>query len=262
MTEQARDDSTANPKLGEEIAMRIERDIIARGWPVGQLFATEVELLEKYGVSRGVLREAIRLLEHDRVARSRRGRGGGLMVTEPDAHSAARSLALFLQYQGATVTDLFEARKLIEGNAVELAASRIDSDGADLLRAALSRERYYVADLEAKKPGGRKSPGFHDVHVLIGQLSGNPVISVFNDVSARMFGELLTSWAAGQGVTDIRHASAEGSHVHERIVEAIIKGDGATARRRMLRHLDAQEKFFLSADWSRFESWLPLRHGS
>jgi DNA-binding FadR family transcriptional regulator len=262
MTERARDDSTANLKLGEEIAMQIERDIIARGWPVGQLLATEVELLEKYGVSRGVLREAIRLLEHHRVARSRRGRGGGLIVTEPDAYSAARSLALLLQYQGATIGDLFEARKLVEGNAVELAARRLDRDGAERLREALSRERFHAADLEAKKPGGPRSPGFHDVHVLIGQLSGNPVISLFGDVSARMFGELLASWAAGQGVTDIRDASAEGSRVHERIVEAIIAGDGETARRRMLRHLDAQEKFFLSADWSRFESWLPLSQGA
>ncbi|WP_138733732.1 FadR/GntR family transcriptional regulator [Modestobacter excelsi] len=252
------DERSHDLKLGEEIAMRIERDIVARGWPVGELFATEAELLETYGVSRGVLREAIRLLEHHRVARSRRGRGGGLMVTEPDSYSAVRSLALLLQYQGASIADLFEARKSIEVTAVELAASRIDPAGAARLREAVSSEQQYADDLERRQVGGPRSPGFHDVHVLIAELSGNPMIRLFGDVSARMFSDLLFTWAAGHGAEEIRDASAEGSHVHERIVEAIIAGDAEVARRRMLRHLDAQERFFLSADWSRFESWLPL----
>jgi DNA-binding FadR family transcriptional regulator len=261
MGDRIRDERDENLKLGEETAMLIERDIVARGWPVGELLATEVELLDTYGVSRGVLREAIRLLEHHRVAQSRRGRGGGLVVTAPDSYSAVRSLSLLLQFEGATIADLFEARKSIEATAVELAAMRIDDAGRMRLREALSREQEYSEVLESKEPGGPRSPGFHDVHALIGELSGNPMIRLFSDVSARMFSDLLFTWAKGQEAEEIREASAEGSHVHARIIDAIIAGDAEAARRRMLRHLDAQEAFFLSADWSRFESWLPLARG-
>jgi DNA-binding FadR family transcriptional regulator len=261
MEDRIRFDRDDNLKLGEEIALQIERDIVSRGWPVGELFATEVELLETYDVSRGVLREAIRLLEHHRVAQSRRGRGGGLIVTAPDSYSAVRSLALLLQFEGATIADLFEARKSIESTAVELAATRVDDRARLRLREALSHEQEYADILETQEPGGPRSPGFQDFHVLIAELSGNPMIRLFGEVSARVFSDLLFTWAQGHGAEEIRQASAEGSHVHERIVSAIVDGDAALARRRMLKHLDAQQAFFESADWSRFESWLPLAHG-
>src|SRR6202043_3013780 len=66
------------------VATRIRHDIIAAGWPVGSVLASEPELLERYGVSRPVLREAGRILESQRVARMRRGPRGGLVVLEPD----------------------------------------------------------------------------------------------------------------------------------------------------------------------------------
>jgi len=50
----------ANPKLAAQTARRIEDDIIAAHWPVGQVLGSEAQLMERYDVSRAVLREAIR----------------------------------------------------------------------------------------------------------------------------------------------------------------------------------------------------------
>src|ERR1700722_20641397 len=74
----------ASPKLAEKVASDIEREILAAGWPVGAIVGSEKELLDKHGVSRAVLREAIRLLEHHMIATLRSGPGGGLIVTAPD----------------------------------------------------------------------------------------------------------------------------------------------------------------------------------
>ena len=71
--------------LAAEIARGIEAEVIATGWPVGAALGSEASLQRHYGVSRSVLREAVRLVEHHQVARMRRGPGGGLIVTEPDA---------------------------------------------------------------------------------------------------------------------------------------------------------------------------------
>src|SRR5438067_13885634 len=65
-------------KLGVVVARQIEAEILDRGFPVGEVVGSEAGLIERYGVSRAVLREAIRLLEHRNVAAMRRGPGGGL----------------------------------------------------------------------------------------------------------------------------------------------------------------------------------------
>ena len=71
-------------KLARRAAEQIIADIIELGWPVGHILGSEAELLDRYAVSRAVLREAVRLMEHQHVARMRRGRGGGLVIDEPD----------------------------------------------------------------------------------------------------------------------------------------------------------------------------------
>src|SRR5690349_11753302 len=56
-------------KAAEALARRIQAEVIADGWHVGAYLGSEPDLLARYDVSRSVLREAIRLLEHNSVAR-------------------------------------------------------------------------------------------------------------------------------------------------------------------------------------------------
>ena len=72
------------------VADRILGDIAEEGWPEGEVVGSEAELLERYGVSRAVFREAVRLLEHLQVARMRRGPGGGLVVLDADGRLGHR----------------------------------------------------------------------------------------------------------------------------------------------------------------------------
>jgi DNA-binding FadR family transcriptional regulator len=118
--------SIAVPKKGkraEIIARELEDEIIAKGWPVGEVLGSESEFIERLGISRSVFREAVRLLEHHYVASIRRGPGGALVVTAPQPLATARVMALTLEYMGATAEDLFEARSALELKCVELASA-------------------------------------------------------------------------------------------------------------------------------------------
>src|SRR6201999_1943236 len=70
-------------KRASKVADRIIKDVIADDWQVGQILGSEADLVPRDPVSRAVFREAVRLVEHQQVARTRRGPGGGLVVTEP-----------------------------------------------------------------------------------------------------------------------------------------------------------------------------------
>jgi DNA-binding FadR family transcriptional regulator len=208
-------------KLGERVAEMLERRIIEQGWPVGHVLGSETDLLGELGISRAVLREAVRVLEHHGVAEMRRGPGGGLVVTVPDAGAAVRASALMLEYTGATPQQIFEARSALELKCVELATERIDEEGIGRLRGILAAEE------ETQREGGL---GSHGLHTLLAELTGNPAFVLFIRV--------LTDLTAGTGRGERTPAAAAEVRVaHDKIAEAVISGDTALARHRMQTHL-------------------------
>ena len=209
-------------KLGERIAERLERRIIEQGWPVGHVMGSEPDLLAELGISRAVLREAVRVLEHHGVATMRRGPGGGLVVTVPDAGAAVRASALMLEYHNATPQQIFEARSALELKCVELAAERIDEDGIARLRRTLALEE------ETQRQG---EVGSHGLHTLLAELAGNPAFGLFIGVLTDL---TTTGTSRDERATG---AAAAVRVAHDKIAEAVISGDVAVARHRMQVHL-------------------------
>src|ERR1700683_2857044 len=106
-------------KRASKVADQIIKDVIAGGWPVGQVLGSEAELLERYQVSRAVFREAVRLVEHQQVARPRRGPSGGRMITEPTVGAVIDAAVLYLCRVEARLDEVFEARMVLEDLASE-----------------------------------------------------------------------------------------------------------------------------------------------
>jgi len=224
-------------KLATRVAARIEAEIVRRGWPAGQSLGSEVDLREQYQVSRAVLREALRLVEHHHLARMQRGPGGGLLVVTPDPGPATRASVIYLEYLGASVDDVLATRLLLEPLAAALAAERITEDGIALLRGALAAQATRAA--QGERAGGHpRQMWSHDpLHVVLGELSGNPVLRLFIDVLTR-----LTSRYAHQArqlsAGELTAALDGCQRWHAAIVEAVIAGDAARAQTRMTDYLD------------------------
>jgi DNA-binding FadR family transcriptional regulator len=172
-----RSDDPAVGKLAAQVARRIEAEVVQRGWPVDESLGSEPALRARHGVSRSVLREAVRLVEHHQVARMRRGPNGGLFVMAPDAGPAARAMVIYLDYVGTSVDDLMEARRLLEPLAAGLAAQHITEDGIALVRRTVDAET--ITD----EPDNRT---VETLHVVLGELSDNPVLRLFIDVLIRL----------------------------------------------------------------------------
>ncbi|WP_428341758.1 FadR/GntR family transcriptional regulator [Mycobacterium sp.] len=206
-------------KRASQIARRIEADIIRRGWPVGQSLGSEQALQQHYQVSRSVLREAVRLVEHHRVARMRRGPNGGLLVCEPDAAPATHAIIIYLEYLGTTVDDLLNARLLFEPLAASRAALSIDETGIDRLRAVLRAEQDRRPDLATPND---------EFHGALAEQSKNPVLQLFIDILIRLtvrYAEDSRLDSAGDAVEAIEHRRRD----HSAIVDAVIAGDAARA---------------------------------
>ncbi|MDV6271491.1 MULTISPECIES: FadR/GntR family transcriptional regulator [Rhodococcus] len=229
--------SAGPEKLASQVARQLEDEIIVRKWPVGEVLGSEPELLERFGVSRSVLREAIRLLEHHSVARMRSGPGGGLVVCAPNASASMRALVIYLEYIGVSVEDLLHARLLLEPLAARLAAGAITEDGIDRLRSIVGKEQEQIGD-----PNWSFDDEFH---ILLGSLSGNAVLQLFIEVVMLLTSRYIRAW----GPTS-REAGAAAKAVaiarHVQIVDAVIAGDAAASESQLSAHLEEIEEWMLA----------------
>jgi DNA-binding FadR family transcriptional regulator len=209
------------------VARAIEDRIIELGWPVGRLIGSEQSLMAEHDASRGVLREAVRLLEHHGTARMRRGPGGGLVIQAPTPYAVRRASSLLLQYQQAGLTELMEARAALELSCLDVVAERIKDPEVSA---------HLIETLESEaNPASRDSASFH--HELAA-LSGNPALRLFTQTLLEIHGE---SVPRHRRPCDPEPAllDPDASHrAHQRIYEALVVGDLPLARKQLSAHLD------------------------
>jgi DNA-binding FadR family transcriptional regulator len=222
-------------KLAARTARAIEDEVIAAGWPVGTMIGSENELIERYGVSRAVFREAIRLVEHHRVAVMRRGRSGGLTVIAPNAQAAVGAAVVYLEYTGTTVDDFLRVRSLLEPPAAAEAAKHISEADIGRLRAAAEEPTAEPAD-------GRVPSAYGTLHITLAELSGNPALQLFVEVLT----QLTDRYAKVRRATKADRVAAahEVDRAHRALTDAVVAGDAATAQHYMSVHLDALSEWF------------------
>jgi DNA-binding FadR family transcriptional regulator len=215
----------AGHKLAEGVARAIYRGVVIDHMEPGQLLGSEPELMEQYGVSRAVFREAVRLLEHHQVAMMRRGPGGGLFVTAPSSGAVADVLAIYLARQGTGLASLAEVRMRLEVALVDLVIDRLDADGVASLDDSL----------EVEEGDEHADVAIHNLHANMARLAGNHVLELIALVLIR-----LTRFRQYRKmtVTESEGIRVEVNRIHLGIARAIQSGDRELARRRVAKHLD------------------------
>lgn len=216
-------------KLATTVARRMVGDVIDRGWPVGEVLGSEPELIGRYGVSRAVFREAVRLVENQQVARMRRGPGGGLVVMEPTVATIIDAAVLYLYRVNATLDEVFEARLVLEEIVTELATIRLDEADVSSLRALI--------DIEAKGD----VTDHRAVHALLASITRNPALELFVDILNRVPLLYFRDAAAFAPAT-----LSDSQRAHARIAAAVTAGDAGLARHRMRKHLQAEADYLRS----------------
>lgn len=114
------------PKTAEVVAQAIRSQIVRGEIHEGEALPSETDLMANFGVSRPSLREAFRILESEQLIEVRRGSRGGAVAVRPNVSVAARYLALLMQFDGVMLSDVFQARALIEPLALRLLAKQED----------------------------------------------------------------------------------------------------------------------------------------
>jgi GntR family transcriptional regulator, transcriptional repressor for pyruvate dehydrogenase complex len=158
------------PKASELIADAIRGEIARGAIRPDSPLPNETELMAHFRVARPTVREALRILEAERLIEIVRGARGGARVRQPDIRAASGHCALLLQLQGATIADVYEVRLMLEPAAARLAAERAPRAAADALAAVIAEEERIV---DRQQSLAAHAMRFQETLV---NLSGNPAL--------------------------------------------------------------------------------------
>ncbi len=129
----------SSPKIAQVIAADIRMKIVRGELAAGENLPPEARLGELYDVSRPTIREAVRILESERLLHVRRGGRDGAVVQAPDVEANAQSIATLLQYRKTTVADAWEAWSSLECVAIAELVRRAGDTDLSTLRAIVAR---------------------------------------------------------------------------------------------------------------------------
>ncbi|MBI1203562.1 MAG: FCD domain-containing protein [Rhodopseudomonas sp.] len=224
-------------KLSNGIYQRIFEAILAGEFAVNARLPSEIDLAQRFGASRPVVREALARLRDDGIIVSRQG-SGSYVKRRPD-----NAVLRFVPVGSiADIQRCFEFRAGLEGAAAALAAERRDADDLGEIEAAFDA-------LEASVREGRLGVDADErFHIAIAKATHNDYyVSVQTSLHAHIvFGmNLLRNLSLLRTAQRLRLVQNE----HRAIVDAITASEPQAARIAMQTHIDnARRRMFDGAD--------------
>lgn len=206
----------------DELTSHLAQKITSGEYQPGALLPSERALSEEYGLSRSMVREALRALAERRMIDVLPGRGS--RVREATVADAVERLQEIVDHTHVTPRTLIEARSMIETTAAGLAAERSGPQELAAIRAA---------ETNCGQAGSLLERVRWDVmfHLTIVKAAGNPLVETMFHAIQPYIVELLFRSLTDKDVAD------QGLAFHARIVDAIARHDPATASHEMAGHL-------------------------
>lgn len=224
--------SVRTGKLSGLIADQL-RSVISSGFmKPGDRLPPERELVERFEASRNSVREAIKILEASGLLEVRPG--SGAFVSATYARPMHDSLRTMLKMRRITVTDLTEARIVLEPGIVRLACEKADKKDIEALE---NNIREASETVRTSSSAYSENVGFHGI---VAAATHNPVIEATMDTFFTILREAsveITNLSA-----DRFAGSSKAIKFHERIVKVFHERKPEKAYSLMLEHvLDIQK---------------------
>lgn len=229
-----RERTSAEPRPGPTatramLAELIEEQIVAGRMAPGAKLPSERQLAERFGVSRPIVREALRSLIERHLVEVHPGRGAYVLPAR--ASNAAHRLDALFRRSQVTPRDMVEARTMLECTAAALAAERATATDLTALAEALTGIDRAVGLFEQTRAD-------LTFHLTIARAAHNPVIeTMFGAITGLAVEQMLRSLAD----PDVARAALP---YHRAIDEAIQDRDPERARQVMAAHLSVATRFY------------------
>lgn len=223
--------SVERARAFESVVAQVEASIADGQFPVGTRLPSERTLAERFGVSRVVIREAMRYLESRGSVDVRQG--SGTFVLRHSAQSVSQDVTLRLELEEASLAELYVVRQSLEMVSARLAAERATEGLVHDLEDLVAKMKAITAKgVRTLDDYMRRRAADETFHLAIAAASGNGLL-------LRLIGAILPLCSSGH-YEILRRAPTLDTYLsidklnaindeHERLALAIKNRDGRAA---------------------------------
>lgn len=199
----------------------------------GDTLPGERALAERFEISRGSVREGIRVLDALGLVRSASGSGprsGAVVVSEP-SRALAWALRMHVATRALPMEDIVETRILIETQAMGRAGSVVPEVRDEIC----ARARRILRRMEGEIPDELFHSLDEQFHVTLSELSGNVVtVTMLAALRSAVIGYVTEGVARVNDWPDLRRKLQS---EHWAVLDAATRGDHRTASGLLRRHI-------------------------
>ena len=217
-------------KVFQDVVTQIQEAILDGRLKTGDTLPSERQLKDMFNISRGTLREALRVLEQKGLIEIKLGVGGGSVVKDLNADQVSEGLALLIRSKKVSLNHLAEFREDVESIVAARAAAGSSAAGIDKLSELLNEARKCIDAGPAQRDAFIEID--KNIHMALAELTENPIyISVLHSVHEnihRYYDEFLSM--------DERELQENYRDLCD-LVQAVEKGQADQARRLARDHV-------------------------
>ncbi|WP_245190931.1 FadR/GntR family transcriptional regulator [Jannaschia formosa] len=214
------------------MAEAIKDWVVEKGLKPGDRLPGEAELIARFGMAKGTIREAMRILQAQGLVTTKTGPGGGSFVGEVSADRARALLGNYFFFKQVSIDDIYQLRIALEPELAASLAGRLTEEQLGALEAILELYAAPAADATEERDQHVASLRFH---ATLARFGSNALLAFFVDFMAGILTDLtvyqrlyaepnLELWRQGRS-----HQIA--------LIDALRRGDAEAARAIMHEHM-------------------------
>jgi GntR family transcriptional regulator, transcriptional repressor for pyruvate dehydrogenase complex len=217
-------------RLTDSVVKQMTQLLHEQAWKPGERLPSEAELANRFGVSKTVIREALRGLAAMQVIEIKQGKLPTVCV--PTSEPLERFFRFATNDGGGGIREAIELRTALETYTAALAAERITDQELIELEECVAQLRRFADEMDPWTDADLK------FHTLIAKSAKNRL--VFHLTVA--LGEMVRETIRTLFVPELRDGQATFGR-HLRVFEALQAHDPERARKAMTEHFDATKSF-------------------
>lgn len=215
------------------VAEAIKDWVVEQGLTPGDRLPGEAELIDRFQMSKGTIREAMRILQAQGLVETKTGPGGGSFVGKVSRDRAHALLANYFYFQNITIADIYAVRQALEpAMAASLAGKLTD---AQLVELEAIMEHYAAPAKDAREERLQHVASLR-FHARLSDFGENALLSFFIGFMAQILTDLTVYkrlYAAPN------HDLWKRGRDHQLdLIAALRSGDADGARRIMASHME------------------------
>lgn len=222
------------------VAQQIREQIVEAGLRPGDRVPNDWLMPEAVKVSRGTLREALKVLEYQGLISTRSGPGGGVFVASVEPGEAIRLLDNLFLFDQPSIADIYTLRKQLEPELAAAVAGNLTDEAFQALQSCI---RLYEDEPQTAEEEYDQRLAELDFHEELARHCANPILAF----TCSFLLSLLRDMTVCRSIYKEPNPGlrATGLHYQVQLLRAIKSGDAELCRMIMRSHMFEAEKYML-----------------